>query len=251
MNFRILDEAGKIVAEGRDLDEIRRELRIEVRRAFETLPPAAFHRDEVKRWDFGDLPDKIEVKRHGLSLAGFPALVEEGRKIAVRTLDSHENATIATRAGVRRLFMTQLQPELRRIVRTLPSIESISINYTLIGKPDDGRNDLASTIADRACNSLDFRSICARAMNLSRWPRRAGACSGRRRRRSISTSPRSFKRIAASRARSRKLTASRLQPSVNDMRQQAARLIYPGFITLTPYDWLQHLPRFVRGMEVR
>ena len=42
-----------------------------------------------------------------------------------------------------------------------------------------------------------------------------------------------------------------LQPSINDMRQQTARLIYPGFIASTPYDWLQHVPRYVKGIETR
>ena len=42
-----------------------------------------------------------------------------------------------------------------------------------------------------------------------------------------------------------------LQPSINDMRQQTARLIYPGFIASTPYEWLQHVPRYVKGIETR
>jgi ATP-dependent helicase HrpA len=251
MNFRILDEAGKIVAEGRDLDEIRRELRIEVQRTFEKLPPAPFHRDEVKRWDFGDLPEKIEVKRHGLSLAGFPALVEEGRKVAVRTLDSHENATIATRAGVRRLFMTQLQPELRRIVRTLPSIESISLDYTLIGKPDDGRNDLASAIADRALQlagfPVDLRTRDEFVALAEKGWRMLGQATTEIDQH-VAAILQTYRAIAGP---LKETYGVALQPSINDMRQQAARLIYPGFITLTPYEWLQHSPRFVRGIEVR
>jgi ATP-dependent helicase HrpA len=251
MNFRIVDEAGKIVAEGRDIDEIRRELRIEVQRTFEQLPPQPFHRDEVKRWDFGDLPEKVEVKRHGLSLAGFPALVEEGKKVAVRTLDSAENATIATRAGVRRLFMTQLQPELRRIVRTLPGIESISINYTLIGKPEDGRADIASAIADRALQlagfPVDLRTRDEFIALAEKGWRMLGQATQEIDQRVASI-------LQTNRDISGKLKETygvALQPSINDMRQQTARLVYPGFIASTPYDWLQHVPRYVKGVEMR
>ncbi|CAN5418709.1 hypothetical protein BH09PLA1_BH09PLA1_23870 [soil metagenome] len=251
MNFRIVDEAGKIVAEGRDLDEIRRELRIEVQRTFEKLPPAPFHRNEVKRWDFGDLPEKIEVKRHGLWLAGFPALVEEGKKVAVRTLDSHENATIATRAGVRRLFMTQLQPELRRIVRTLPSIESISINYTLIGKPDDARNDLASAIADRALQlagfPVDLRTRDEFVALAEKGWRMLGQATEEIDQH-ISAALQTYRSVISP---LKETYGVALQPSINDIRQQTARLIYPGFIATTPYDWLQHVPRYVKAIEMR
>ena len=34
----------------------------------------------MTRWDFGDLPEKVEVSLHGTTLLGFPALVDDGAR---------------------------------------------------------------------------------------------------------------------------------------------------------------------------
>ena len=42
-----------------------------------------------------------------------------------------------------------------------------------------------------------------------------------------------------------------LEPSVKDMREQLARLVPKDFVMSTPDAWLGHLPRFIKGMQVR
>ncbi|MFC6258892.1 DUF3418 domain-containing protein, partial [Kocuria oceani] len=39
--------------------------------------------------------------------------------------------------------------------------------------------------------------------------------------------------------------------SLNDVKAQLEHLVHPGFVAATGYDQLQHLPRYVRAMEVR
>src|SRR5688572_14857199 len=102
MNFRVVDESGATVTSGRDLNQIRRELGIRARDTFADLPPGPFNRERVTRWDFGDLPESVEVNLHGTTLLGFPALVDDGEHPSLRLLDSAEAARAAHRPGVRR-----------------------------------------------------------------------------------------------------------------------------------------------------
>jgi ATP-dependent helicase HrpA len=251
MNFRIVDEAGKSIAEGRDLDELRRELRIEVQEQFRKLPPSKFHRDDIRRWDFGDLPEKVEVKRHGVALAGFPALVDEGSRAALRTLDTPQAATIATRGGVRRLFITQIQPEIRRIVRTLPDIASISLNYSIIGKAEDLRRDLGSAIADRALSLAGFPVDLKTRDEFVTLAETGWKMLGQSSQEISSIVAQTLENYHSIIDRLSETYGVALQPAMNDMRQQVARLVYPGFIAATPFDWLQHLPRYVKAVDVR
>src|SRR5205814_2867061 len=92
INFRVIDDAGEIVKEGRDLDQIRRDLGIAARRTFQQQPPSEFHRDGVKSWDFGDLPNRVEVRRNGMTLQGYPTLVDAGDSVSLRLLDSPDAA---------------------------------------------------------------------------------------------------------------------------------------------------------------
>ena len=36
---------------------------------------------------------------------------------------------------------------------------------------------------------------------------------------------------------------SLMQPAARDMREQLAHLVYKGFLTHTPHEWLIHMPR--------
>ncbi len=42
-----------------------------------------------------------------------------------------------------------------------------------------------------------------------------------------------------------------MRASANDVKEQLSNLIYPGFASRTPHRWLVHLPRFVKGADVR
>ncbi|HKK13606.1 MAG TPA: DUF3418 domain-containing protein, partial [Gammaproteobacteria bacterium] len=39
--------------------------------------------------------------------------------------------------------------------------------------------------------------------------------------------------------------------AVGDVRSQLDHLVYPGFVTATPLDWLPHLPRYLKGIRLR
>lgn len=39
--------------------------------------------------------------------------------------------------------------------------------------------------------------------------------------------------------------------AIEDIRNQLASLIYPGFINQTPPEWLPHLPRYLRAIHLR
>ena len=86
MNFRIVDTAGKTVASGRDLAIIRAQLGIKAKESFAILPPPEFTHDNLRSWDFGDLPDSIEIHRNGATFSGFPALVDQGKSVSLRVL---------------------------------------------------------------------------------------------------------------------------------------------------------------------
>lgn len=59
-------------------------------------------RDQVRAWDFGDLPEQISFTRDGRKLTGYPALVDDGDSVSIRLFDTRAAADTSMRAGVRR-----------------------------------------------------------------------------------------------------------------------------------------------------
>ncbi|MGA2500275.1 MAG: DUF3418 domain-containing protein [Tepidisphaeraceae bacterium] len=104
-NFKVVDESAKVLAAGRNLDEIRRKLGVKVAASLAEQPHPKYHRDKIASWNFGDLPESVAVKRQGMTLTGYPALADLGESVGMRLLDSAASAAASHAAGLRKLLV--------------------------------------------------------------------------------------------------------------------------------------------------
>ena len=65
MNVRVTDAEGRMLASGRDLEAIRRELGAQAADSFSQLDDPRWNRDGLTDWDFDGLPPEIELPRGG------------------------------------------------------------------------------------------------------------------------------------------------------------------------------------------
>lgn len=249
MNFRIIDAAGKQIGVGRDLAQLRADLQVEVRSSFANSPRSEHDRDQLTRWDFGDLPERVPVKRHGMTLWGYPALIDRGGSAAIRLLESPEAARQATRAGARRLFMIQLEKEIEYLSRHIPNLERMSLNYSTIGGSDDLKKDLLSAIVDRAL-FFDGEPVLSQAEFIRR------ATDGWRRlmKTADELSALAGEILVEYQSIHRELSRAfppLMQESARDLREQLFWMVHRGFLTHTPFEWLAQMPRYLKGMTVR
>ena len=160
MRFEVLDESGKVIAAGRDLAEIRRELGVRAQADLAKLVGSPWYRDGVTSWDFGDIPQRVEIHKHGMTLHAYPALVDQGETAGLRLFESAETAAAAHRAGVRRLFILQLGPDVKNLERHVRNLEEASVLYTMVAPPAEAGSpgglvdDILMAGADRALYGL-------------------------------------------------------------------------------------------------
>lgn len=249
MNFRIIDDAGEIVTAGRDLDAIRRRLGVEARKTFQKQPPSEFHRDNITSWDFGDLPERVEVRRNAMTLQGYPALVDAGHTVSLRLFDDPAVAATSMRQGVRRLLMLQLREEVKWLARKLPRIEQMCLNYATVGNCDELKADLIDAIIDRALFGHDG-PVRTREQFLERaqlgWRRMSQAANEL-----IDLVDPVLSTYQKLQLELGKVAAPALIASFQDMRRHLAELVYDGFIIETPPQWLAHFPRYLAAIESR
>jgi ATP-dependent helicase HrpA len=249
MNFRILDAAGKSIAMGRDLVALRNELGVKARESFAALPPPEFTRNGLKSWDFGDLPERIEIQRGSAAFSGFPALIDNKQSVGIRVLDSREASLLANRAGVRRLFMLQLNHEMKQLVRDFEHVDQMSLLYKPLGSWSELKEELLSAAFDRSLfdPAEDIRSrevFVNRAQDA--WRR-------------LTTASRQLNKVTyeilqafgqINTALDREYPPL-LLASIQEMRDQLRKLMPKNFLSATPPDWLQHLPRYLQAIEIR
>jgi hypothetical protein len=96
-------EDGRVLAEGKNLDELRRQLRPRLQA---TLSEAAtgITRTGLRTWDIGTLP---RVFSHG-EVRAYPALADTGDAVDVRLFETRAQADAAMLRGTRRLLLLQV-----------------------------------------------------------------------------------------------------------------------------------------------
>jgi ATP-dependent helicase HrpA len=247
MNFRVVDDAGHELASGRDLAKLRRELGQAAQLTFSAAEPG-IERERVTGWDFGNLPEEISFTRQGRKLTGYPALTDEGECAAIRLMDTRAAAEAATRAGVRRLLRLELKEQMKQLEKGLPGFQQAALQLRPVIPPDDLREDLLTSITDRAFigedplprSEKEFQAQKARAR--TRLPAVAEAAC----------------RMLAAVAAEYHATSQRLSSAgpaaarvAHELRAQLSRLVYKGFLFATPWEQLSHLPRYLKAMQLR
>ncbi|WP_457443308.1 ATP-dependent RNA helicase HrpA [Roseateles sp. P5_E4] len=274
MNFRVVDEHGRQLGQGRQLAALKAELGGQARSAFQALAalklpaaepapkpqpergiraeivkPAAPVRDAAQAytdWTFGELPELLEVRKGGQTLIGFPALIDKGAHVEIEVFDEPEVAAAKHRAGLRRLIALQLKEPLKFLEKNIPDLQRMSVLYMGLGTAEDLRDQIIGVALDRAFLADP-----------------------------LPTDPISFKkRIEEGRSRlnliaqevaraahavlqelanaSRKLKDSRPAKDVgDDITAQLQRLVPKRFALDTPWAQLQHLPRYLKAITAR
>jgi ATP-dependent helicase HrpA len=274
MNFKVIDEHGRQLAMGRNLAQLRAELGGQAQQHFQKLAAGATLDigndaaapvtrnasasdstggssgtalyENLTTWDFGKLPELLEIRRRGQTLFGYPALVDRGTHCDVEVFDSPEEAARIHRAGLRRLFALQLREPIRYLERNLGGLREMSLQYMALGSQEELGSQIIETALDRAClqdplpdNDADF--YARRDQGKSRLTLLAQEIA------------RLAGQILADYAMvSKKLAqAKSFGAPYADMAGQLNALIGKRFIIDTPYTQLSHFPRYLNAMALR
>jgi ATP-dependent helicase HrpA len=248
MNFRVVDEAGRELAMGRDLLALKGQLGQAAQLTFGEQTDVGIERADIRAWDFGDLPEEIAFTRKGRRLTGYPALVDDETSVAIRLFDVRSAADEAMRAGVRRLLRIALKEQMRQLEKGPPGFVQTALQMRTIVNADELREDLLTAITDRAFigddplprNAKGFEAQRGRAR--ARLPAVTEAAT-----RLLGTIAEEYQRVFA------KLSTIKgpLSRPAADIRAQLSRLVYKGFFSATPWDQLAQLPRYLKAMHLR
>jgi len=269
MNFKVIDEHGRQLAMGRNLAQLRAELGGQAQQHFQKLTAVAALDalsgeqsapqapsapsgestalyENLTTWNFGKLPELLEIRRRGQTLFGYPALVDRVTHCDVEVFDSPEEAARIHRAGLRRLFALQLREPIRYLERNLPGLREMSMQYMALGTADELRDHIVETALDRACLQDPLPDDDAS------FHARRDAAKGR-----LTLLANEIARLAGTilaeyASLVKKLAQAKPFPAAYaDMQAQLNALVGKRFVIDTPYAQLAHFPRYLKGIALR
>jgi ATP-dependent helicase HrpA len=247
--FRVVDDHGAVVAEGRDLDALKRPLRPSFDAAVAQVAVASgITRSGETTWAFGTIEPSFTQVRAGHEVQGFPTLVDEGDAVGLRVVGSADEQEARHRLGVRRLIALQVPSPAKALLDGLDNVTKLGLAGSpyptvaalvddvvlavvgdLVDAHDPVRDEasydalLATARAEVEQRSRDLLVLVGDV--LARWRATHKALTGR--------------------------VEMPLLPAMNDLRGQLDRLVHAGFVAVGGRAALASYPRYLAAMDER
>ncbi|WP_142058956.1 ATP-dependent RNA helicase HrpA [Pseudarthrobacter sp. B4EP4b] len=287
VTFKVVDSKGRVLGEGKDLAALQEELAPATRRAIaeslgatpaSTAPrgkagraagksgdggasrsqapaqvpagsaPAGFREQEgLTEWSFGTIQRQVSNIVKGHTVTGYPALVDQGKSVALRVFQTADEQQDAMRGGVIRLLALRVPAPDRYVLEHLSNTEKLTFSQNPHGS-------VSALIADCALAAIDKLTPAELP-----WDRKSFDALYEVVRAELIDTVFSVtavvERILASTRRIEKqlkgTTSLALISALNDIKSQLEQLVYPGFVARTGYAQLSQLPRYLAAIEKR
>lgn len=252
MNFKVVDEHGRMLSGGRNLDQLKAEHGKQAQASFQKFAASdeqvaqALAHEQLTDWTFGPLPEIMEIKRKGQSFVGYPALVDRRTYCDLDVFDDPAQARQQHHAGMLRLFRLALREQVKFLEKNLPDLTHMSMLYMSLGTQEELRQQIVDAALDQACLAEP-------------WPTDQQAFEQRR-----NEGKARLGLLAQEVGRQAKLILtewSALQKKLPqakphaaayaDLQKQQGALMGKWFLRDTPYRQLTHYPRYLKAAQVR
>ncbi|WP_367322138.1 ATP-dependent RNA helicase HrpA [Streptomyces sp. HUAS ZL42] len=261
VTFRIVDERRRKLAEDKDLETLRLQLKPRARKALSQAAAATAERqggESLERkgltdWTIGTLTRVFETRRAGQPVKAYPALVDDGptaNTVSVRLYDTEAEQAEAMWKGTRRLILRNIPVNPAKFAsEKLTNAQKLALSANPHGSIQALFDDCAMAAADRLI--ADFGGPAWDEESYRKLYDKVRA-------EIVDTTVRTVAQVqqvlAAWQACERRLKAVRspaLLANLTDVRKQLDALVKPGFVTEAGLRRLPDLMRYLVAADRR
>ncbi|MEV0981485.1 ATP-dependent RNA helicase HrpA [Streptomyces sp. NPDC049915] len=258
ITFRIVDERRRKLAEDKDLQALKLQLKPKARKALSQAAAAtasrqggeSLERKGLTDWTIGSLTRVFETRRAGQPVKAYPALVDDGDTVSVRLFDTEAEQAEAMWKGMRRLILRNIPVNPAKFASDrLTNAQKLALSANPHGSIQALFDDCAMAAADKLIADFggpvwdeeSYRKLYdkVRAEIVDTTVRTVGQVQ---------------QVLAAWQACERRLKGLRspaLLANLQDVRKQLDALVKPGFVTATGLRRLPDLMRYLIAADRR
>jgi len=251
MNFRVVDEHGRQLGMSRNYAQLRadwapKQAIAPAVQAKNVTAQAKTNSERYTSWSFGDFKATREEARAGQTVTVFNALVDMGDAVSLQSFDTRDEAQAAQRLGLRRLFQLALKEQVKYLEKNLSGMQAMAMLFLPFGSQQDLQRQILEVTFDRCClndplseTEKEFATRCKEAkarLNLvaQEIARLVGTV------------------LTENQALQKALPAYKAHGQVlQDIRSQCEWLLGKEWVGRTPYERIQHMPRYLKAINVR
>jgi ATP-dependent helicase HrpA len=151
LRISVVDQNERELAAGRGMDILQREFVQDWESDLWALGRQIWEKENVREWDFGDLPEVITLFGQGAhTQPAFPALSAEAKGTAVRLFHSAGEARLAHPKGVRALLALQQRDSIRHLRKAVTPSGDLIVWASAFG----GARLLENAVAEKVMADL-------------------------------------------------------------------------------------------------
>ncbi|MDJ0952054.1 MAG: ATP-dependent RNA helicase HrpA [Acidimicrobiia bacterium] len=246
--FRVIDDEGREVADGSDLHALKQQVQEETRSAVDT----SAHEIEatgLTEWGFGELPSVVEISGTEHTMQAFPALIDEGETVGVALLATADEQDAAMWQGTIRLLLLNLpspgkllrpllDPDAKEALRTGPHADQTAWVQDCLGC---ALGEIITAAGGPAWDGVAFDRLLRTARDeLHPLVTRVAQ-----------DSLDLFVALEEAESAFNRLDDTRHAEVLQDIGNQVASLIYPGFLTQVGSDRIADIRRYLLAITKR
>ena len=255
MRFEVMDEAGKVIASGRNLENLKKTVGYKSSGKIAHLAASnkTIERKNIQHWDFEPLPENVVMNVSGMKIKAWPALVDEGDSVSIKLFDSPNEAQ--QQNGLLRLILLKYKEEQKTLLKSIPETHKMCLYYASTGKCDELKNSIienvfrltfitgellqhqhGSELSEHIFNEQLARNYSGLEDTLYELCHQLLTV--------LSLNHEIRKQLKG------KIDLSLLE-TLNDVKDQLYSLVYPGFLDELSLDELRQYPRYLKAILKR
>lgn len=274
MNFRAVDERGRVVGSDRELralqarlcDRARTSIARSIAAPVRTTDPsggrstvrgpgehgigAPVEQTGLTAWTFGPLPEVVDTKVAGGIVRGYPAIIDRGKSVSVRVESTPDAAASATSAGVLRLVLLNMPSPSSYVQEHLTSQEKLAL--ALAASPYQSAaaliEDCRTAVARKVIQTIAPDGIVRKEADFARVRNAVSAVLVDELFACVSLVARILTKSREVERGIKSQNSLALLGPLNDLRTQLSALLHPGFVSAAGLDQIGQFPRYLEGM---
>ena len=246
VNVLVQDDKAEILCQGRSLQALSTELKNRGAQSQQISNEVGLEKG-LKTWDFENFLAEVQVRRSGVLLTRYVALKDQSTHVDQVLLESSVVAQASTQLGIQRLFVLSLPQQAKAICKKIVDNQRLVLAYRPLGNETELADDVLCAIVRRVFmgKPIDGRVEFERALAQGRSELLDQGDK------LINTVSLLLKTYHDVRIWQDENANGPLLDGVTEIQGQLSKLIFPGFVRVTPDGWLQRIPVYLEAIRRR
>ncbi|PKH32261.1 ATP-dependent RNA helicase HrpA [Shewanella sp. ALD9] len=249
MNFKIEDDHGRLVAQGRDLELLKGQLQGVVAKAIRKVADKGIEQEAITTWSFGDLPAQYQQRKGNYEVKAYPALIDNKTDVAIKLFDDEHEAKRHHRVGLRRLLLINIPSPVKHLQQALPNKAKLAMYFNPFGQVQILIEDIINAAVQQLLDQkqLDIRNE-QQFEQAKEWVRQELNPTAENIALNVEQILTIYQRI---KKRLKGKISLDIAFAMSDIQTQLDSLVYKGFVEDCGWQRLTDVVRYLKAIENR